>query len=98
MSLHPPMSSPQKSTPQKGTPKKGTQESKEAYYITTAISYPNGAPHIGHAYEAIATDVLARFMELDGRDVACSAHRARAASALERAQTRPLCSPRVEGR
>ncbi len=39
------------------------------YYITTAIAYPNGAPHIGHAYEAIATDALARFQRLDGRDV-----------------------------
>ena len=39
------------------------------YYITTAISYPNGRPHIGHAYEALATDTLARFMRLDGRDV-----------------------------
>jgi methionyl-tRNA synthetase len=42
---------------------------KEPYYITTAIAYPNGAPHIGHAYEAIATDAIARFMRLDGRDV-----------------------------
>jgi methionyl-tRNA synthetase len=40
-----------------------------AYYITTAISYPNGAPHIGHAYEAIATDALARFRRLAGHDV-----------------------------
>ncbi|WP_319773734.1 methionine--tRNA ligase [Breoghania sp.] len=39
------------------------------FYITTAISYPNGVPHIGHAYEAIATDAIARFMALDGRDV-----------------------------
>ncbi|MBV6657706.1 MAG: methionine--tRNA ligase [Devosiaceae bacterium] len=39
------------------------------YYITTAISYPNGAPHIGHAYEALATDTLARFKRLDGHDV-----------------------------
>ena len=37
--------------------------------ITTAISYPNGPPHIGHAYEAIATDAIARFMRLDGYDV-----------------------------
>ena len=29
------------------------------FYITTAISYPNGEPHIGHAYEAIATDAIA---------------------------------------
>jgi methionyl-tRNA synthetase len=39
------------------------------YYITTAIAYPNGAPHIGHAYEAIATDAIARFHRLDGYDV-----------------------------
>ena len=39
------------------------------FYITTAISYPNGVPHIGHAYEAIATDAIARFERLDGRDV-----------------------------
>src|SRR5579872_4545872 len=39
------------------------------FYITTAISYPNGPPHIGHAYEAIATDAIARFMRLDGYDV-----------------------------
>jgi methionyl-tRNA synthetase len=41
----------------------------ERYYITTAISYPNGKPHIGHAYELIATDALARFQRLDGREV-----------------------------
>ncbi|MBB5751259.1 methionine--tRNA ligase [Prosthecomicrobium pneumaticum] len=39
------------------------------FYITTAISYPNGAPHIGHAYEVLATDALARFKRLDGHDV-----------------------------
>jgi methionyl-tRNA synthetase len=39
------------------------------FYITTAISYPNGQPHIGHAYEAIATDTIARFERLDGKDV-----------------------------
>jgi methionyl-tRNA synthetase len=33
----------------------------EPFYITTAISYPNGKPHIGHAYEAIAADAMARF-------------------------------------
>jgi methionyl-tRNA synthetase len=39
------------------------------FYITTAIAYPNGVPHVGHAYEAIATDALARFARLDGKDV-----------------------------
>jgi methionyl-tRNA synthetase len=42
---------------------------KPTYYITTAIAYPNGVPHIGHAYEVIATDAIARFMRLDGYDV-----------------------------
>ncbi|MGK2922441.1 MAG: methionine--tRNA ligase [Methyloceanibacter sp.] len=42
---------------------------KRPYYITTAISYPNDAPHIGHAYEAVATDALARFRRLQGMDV-----------------------------
>ncbi len=42
---------------------------KPRYYLTTAISYPNGVPHIGHAYEAIATDAIARFLRLDGHDV-----------------------------
>ena len=42
---------------------------KKPFYITTAISYPNGRPHIGHAYELIATDAMARFQRLDDRDV-----------------------------
>ncbi len=42
---------------------------RNTFYITTAIAYPNGVPHIGHAYEAIATDALARFQRLDGKDV-----------------------------
>ncbi|PZO88242.1 MAG: methionine--tRNA ligase [Sphingomonas sanxanigenens] len=39
------------------------------FYITTAISYPNGRPHIGHAYEAIAADAIARFQRFMGREV-----------------------------
>ena len=42
---------------------------KPTYYLTTAIAYPNGEPHIGHAYEYVATDVMARFKRLDGYDV-----------------------------
>ncbi|MCC2976051.1 methionine--tRNA ligase [Sphingomonas sp. PL-96] len=41
----------------------------EPYYITTAIHYPNGKPHIGHAYEMIAADAIARFHRQAGRDV-----------------------------
>jgi methionyl-tRNA synthetase len=42
---------------------------QDTFYITTAISYPNGKPHIGHAYEMIATDAIARFQRCDGKDV-----------------------------
>jgi methionyl-tRNA synthetase len=48
---------------------KPTASRENIFYITTAIAYPNGLPHIGHAYEAIATDALARFQRLDGKDV-----------------------------
>ena len=42
---------------------------KPPYYITTPIYYVNDIPHIGHAYTTIASDMMARFMRLDGRDV-----------------------------
>jgi methionyl-tRNA synthetase len=46
-----------------------TAMSRPKFYITTAIDYPNGRPHVGHAYEKLATDALARFKRLDGYDV-----------------------------
>jgi methionyl-tRNA synthetase len=39
------------------------------YYLTTAIDYANGAPHIGHAYEKIGADAIARYRRLRGDDV-----------------------------
>ena len=42
---------------------------KPPFYITTAIAYVNGAPHLGHAYEVISSDVIARFKRLDGHRV-----------------------------
>jgi methionyl-tRNA synthetase len=39
-----------------------------SYYITTAIDYPNGPPHIGHSLEKVAADVIARFHRLLGQD------------------------------
>lgn len=42
---------------------------KPTFYITTAIDYVNGAPHLGHAYEKILTDVMARHKRLDGFEV-----------------------------
>ena len=42
---------------------------RRPYFITTAIDYVNGKPHLGHAYEKISSDVLARFKRHDGFDV-----------------------------
>ncbi|MEP6811293.1 MAG: class I tRNA ligase family protein, partial [Chthoniobacterales bacterium] len=39
------------------------------FYLTTAIDYTNGAPHIGHAYEKILADVIARYHRLKGEKV-----------------------------
>src|SRR3954462_10720823 len=39
------------------------------FYITTAIDYVNGSPHLGHAYEKVLTDVIARFRRLMGDNV-----------------------------
>jgi len=39
----------------------------KAFYVTVAIDYPNGAPHVGHAYEKVAADVLVRYARLRGR-------------------------------
>ena len=50
---------------------------QQKFYITTAISYQNGPPHIGHAYEDKETDALARFRRLDGDAALREACRAR---------------------
>jgi len=42
---------------------------KEKFYITTAIAYPNGRPHMGHALEIIEADALARFYRILGKNV-----------------------------
>ncbi len=39
------------------------------YYVTTAIDYSNGEPHLGHAYEKIGADCVARYRRLRGHDV-----------------------------
>ena len=62
-------SAPNKFTSTAAASPKPNAAERNTYFITTAIAYPNGIPHIGHAYEAIATDALARFQRLDGRDV-----------------------------
>jgi methionyl-tRNA synthetase len=63
-----PPAPPRAKTPVAAAPTAAAAQ-RNTYFITTAIAYPNGIPHIGHAYEAIATDALARFQRLDGKDV-----------------------------
>lgn len=46
-----------------------SSDTRREFYLTTAIAYPNGPPHIGHAYEVVAADAIARFKRLDGYDV-----------------------------
>src|SRR5437588_12719401 len=41
----------------------------KTFFITTAIDYTNSAPHIGHAYEKILADVIARYRRLKGDNV-----------------------------
>ena len=42
---------------------------KKPYYITTAIAYTSGKPHIGNTYEAVLADAIARFKRKQGYDV-----------------------------
>ena len=42
---------------------------KGKYYITTAIAYTSGKPHIGNIYEIVLADSIARFKRKDGYDV-----------------------------
>ncbi len=42
---------------------------RDVFYITTPIHYPNDVPHVGHAYNAVATDFIARYHRLRGEEV-----------------------------
>ena len=44
-------------------------ENKEKFYITTAIAYTSGKPHIGNTYEIILSDAIARAKRMQGYDV-----------------------------
>ena len=46
-----------------------TKCNKEKYYITTAITYTSGKPHIGNTYEIVLADSIARFKRQEGYDV-----------------------------
>jgi methionyl-tRNA synthetase len=47
----------------------GKKVEKKKFYITTAIDYPNAEPHIGHAYQKVVADILARWHKILGEDV-----------------------------
>lgn len=67
---------------------------KKTFYITTAIAYANGSPHLGHAYEQILTDVMARHKRLDGFDVkfltGMDEHGQKVAKTAEKAGMKPI--------
>ncbi|MBN1594922.1 methionine--tRNA ligase [candidate division FCPU426 bacterium] len=67
--------------------------SQQQFYITTAITYANATPHIGHAYEEIATDALARWKRMNGWDVqfvtGSDEHSANVEARAEALQTTP---------
>ena len=44
-------------------------QNKGKYYITTAIAYTSGKPHIGNSYEIVLADSIARYKRADGYDV-----------------------------
>jgi methionyl-tRNA synthetase len=67
----------------------------EKFYITTAISYPNGAPHIGHAYEVVAADAIARFKRIDGYDVFFMTGTDEHGLKIQQAATRNATTPRA---
>ncbi|MDR1699832.1 MAG: methionine--tRNA ligase [Lachnoclostridium sp.] len=48
---------------------KGYRMNKKTYYITTAIIYTSGKPHIGNTYEAVLADAIARYRRYQGYDV-----------------------------
>lgn len=50
-----------------GRPPTAGAAGDKPYYVTVAIDYPNGEPHIGHAYEKVAADAFVRYARLRGR-------------------------------
>eukprot|EP01055_Gregarina_sp_Pseudo9_P000318 Gregarina_sp_Pseudo_9__317@NODE_1205_length_1780_cov_22_206778_g1131_i0_p1_GENE_NODE_1205_length_1780_cov_22_206778_g1131_i0NODE_1205_length_1780_cov_22_206778_g1131_i0_p1_ORF_typecomplete_len529_score149_86tRNAsynt_1g/PF09334_11/3_5e121tRNAsynt_1/PF00133_22/4_5e20tRNAsynt_1/PF00133_22/3_4e22tRNAsynt_1e/PF01406_19/1_2e09tRNAsynt_1e/PF01406_19/3_2e07tRNAsynt_1f/PF01921_18/0_005tRNAsynt_1f/PF01921_18/2e05Anticodon_1/PF08264_13/4_5e08tRNAsynt_1d/PF00750_19/0_0067tRNAsynt_1d/PF00750_19/1_2tRNAsynt_1 len=69
------------------------QIKNQKFYLTTAINYLNGPPHIGHAYEILTADVIARYHRVAGRDVyfvtGADEHGQKIATTAERAGKSP---------
>lgn len=64
------------------------------FYVTTAIAYTNGFPHMGHAYEALSADVIARYMRVQGYDTffltGSDEHGQKVAAAAEKNNMAPI--------
>ena len=73
---------------------------KKTFFISTAIDYPSSKAHLGHAYEKIVTDVLARWKRLEGFEVHFSTgtdcHGLKIQRAAENAGKNTLISSRPE--
>jgi len=78
--------------PQIGAPEKPTSDA-ETFFVTTAIHYLTDLPHIGHAYEMLAADILARYWRRRGRNVffltGTDEHGQKVAQAAEKAGVPP---------
>jgi len=77
-------------------------QTTQSFYVSTAINYTNGSPHVGHAYEVIAADVIARYQRALGKDVffttGADEHGQKVAESAERAGLTPiqLCDKYVD--
>eukprot|EP00923_Selenidium_pygospionis_P048002 GHVN01082723.1.p1 GENE.GHVN01082723.1~~GHVN01082723.1.p1 ORF type:complete len:820 (+),score=148.00 GHVN01082723.1:730-3189(+) len=80
-----------------------TSAGSDNVYITTAINYTNGAPHMGHAYEGIMADAIARYHRCHGRDVffltGSDEHGQKVAAAAEKEGVAPIdiCNKYAKG-
>ncbi len=67
--------------------------SKETFYITTPIYYPNDNPHVGHTYCSVATDAIARYRRKMGYDVRFLTGTDEHGQKIERAAEKAGCTP-----
>jgi methionyl-tRNA synthetase len=78
-----------------GWRRKASALTTKSFYITTAIDYPNAAPHVGHSLEKVAADVVARYHRLIGDDTAFCMGLDENSQHIVRAATEADVDPRV---
>ena len=67
---------------------------KKPYYITTAIAYTSGKPHIGNTYEIVLTDAIARYRRAQGYDVVFQTGTDEHGQRSRKKQRKRACLPR----